>query len=187
MELIGSKTETCLMKAFAGESQARNRYTYFASVARKEGYEHIAAVFEETAAQEKEHAKRFFNFMKGGEVQITASFPAGPSGTTLENLRAAALGEMHEYTEMYPSFVKIAMDEGFNAVARVFEAIGKAETFHGHRYTMLADSLEKGEIFHSGSPVTWRCRNCGYIHEGTEPPQSCPACAHPTAYFEVLK
>jgi rubrerythrin len=186
VELKGSKTEKNLMKAFAGESQARNRYTYFASVAKKDGYEQIAAIFEETAGQEKEHAKRFFNFMQGGEIEITASFPAGPAGSTLENLRAAAHGEMYEYTEMYPSFVKTALDEGFAAIAKVFECIGKAETFHGNRYTMFADMLEKGEAFRRAKPVRWRCRNCGYTSEGTEPPQNCPACAHPMAYFEVI-
>jgi rubrerythrin len=187
MEMKGSKTERCLMKAFAGESQARNRYTYFASVAKKEGYEQIAAVFEETASQEKEHAKRFFNFMQGGEIEITATFPAGPAGCTLDNLRAAAMGEKHEYTELYPVFARTALEEGFTAVAAVFEAIGIAETYHGDRYSVLADRLEKGETFKSPSARKWRCRNCGYIHEGTEAPLACPACTHPRAWFEALQ
>ncbi len=186
MELRGSKTEKNLMKAFAGESQARNRYTYYASAARKEGYEQIGAVFEETANQEKEHAKRFFGFMQGGEIEITASFPAGPVGSTLENLRAAAQGEKYEYTEMYPGFVQTALEEGFSAIAAVFQNIGVAETYHGSRYTALADTLARQEVFRKPAPVRWRCRNCGFTHEGVEPPQSCPACAHPMAFFEVL-
>jgi rubrerythrin len=186
MDLRGSRTENNLMKAFAGESQARNRYTYYSSVARNEGYEQIAFVFEETAGQEKEHAKRFYNFLQGGEIEIAASFPAGPAGSTLENLRAAACGERYEYTEMYPSFVKTALEEGFTAIARVFECIGKAETYHGSRFTAFADTLEKGDTFRRTTPAKWRCRNCGYTHDGVEPPQACPACAHPKAFFEVL-
>jgi rubrerythrin len=184
--LKGTRTEKNLLAAFAGESQARNRYTYFASQARKEGYEQIAAVFEETANQEKEHAKRFFSMLEGGNVQITAEYPAGKIGNTLENLRAAAEGEGYEWGTMYPDFSQVAREEGFEAIARLFENVAVAEKYHGKRYTELADLLEAGRVFKREDPVTWRCRNCGYIHEGTEAPAACPACAHPQAYFEVL-
>jgi rubrerythrin len=184
--LKGTRTEKNLLAAFAGESQARNRYTYFASQARKEGYEQIAAVFEETANQEKEHAKRFFSMLEGGNVQITAEYPAGKIGNTLENLRAAAEGEGYEWGTMYPDFSQVAREEGFEAIARLFENVAVAEKYHGKRYTELADLVEAGRVFKREDPVTWRCRNCGYIHEGTEAPAACPACAHPQAYFEVL-
>ncbi|HDM10276.1 MAG TPA: rubrerythrin family protein, partial [Desulfobacteraceae bacterium] len=180
-ELKGAKTEKNLLTAFAGESQARNRYTYFASQAKKEGYEQIAFIFEETANQEKEHAKRLFKFLEGGEVEISASFPAGGIGTTLENLKAAAAGENHEHTQMYPSFAKVAREEGFDAIAAVFEAIAVAEKQHEKRYNDLAANIEAGRVFKRDEEVVWRCRNCGYLHVGTEAPESCPACAHPQA------
>jgi rubrerythrin len=185
MELKGSRTEKNLLMAFAGESQARNRYTFFASQARKEGYEQIAAIFEETANQEKEHAKRFFSFLQGGDVEITTSFPAGKVGTTLENLKAAAGGENHEWTELYPSFAKIAREEGFSAAASIFDFISVAEKRHEERYKALAHNIEHNEVFKKSEKTTWRCRNCGYTHEGTESPKACPACAHPQAHFEA--
>ena len=185
-ELKGTKTEKNLLTAFAGESQARNRYTYFASQAKKEGYEQIAFIFEETANQEKEHAKRLFKFLEGGEVEISASFPAGVIGTTLENLKAAAAGERYEHSEMYPGFAKVAREEGFDTIAAVFEAIAVAEKQHEKRYNDLAANIEAGRVFKRDEQVVWRCRNCGYIHVGTEAPESCPACAHPQAYFELL-
>ena len=184
--LKGTETEKNLLKAFAGESQARNRYTYFASQAKKEGYIQIAAVFEETANQEKEHAKRLFKFMEGGEIEITAGFPAGKIGTTLENLKEAAAGENYEYSQMYPEFAKVAREEGFNEIACVFEAIAVAEKFHEERYKAFAKNIEEGKVFKRDAPVKWRCRNCGYIHEGNEPPEKCPACAHEKAHFELL-
>ncbi len=184
MNLKGTKTEKNLLTAFAGESQARNRYTYFASVAKKEGYEQIAAVFLETAEQEKEHAKRLFKFLEGGEVEISAAFPAGKISSTLENLKASAGGENYEYEQMYPEFAKIAEEEGFPEIAAVFRAIAVAEKYHEIRFKTLAERLERGEIFKREKPIKWRCRNCGYVHEGTEPPAKCPACAHPQAYFE---
>ena len=185
--LKGTKTEKNIMIAFAGESQARNRYTYFASRARKEGYEQIAAVFEETANQEKEHAKRLFKFLEGGEVEIRASFPAGVIGTTLENLKAAAAGENYEYTKMYPEFAKIAREEGFDEIASVMEAIAVAEKQHEKRYLSLAKQIEQGKVFKRDKKVIWRCRNCGYLHVGKEAPEKCPACDHPRAYFELLR
>lgn len=185
MNLHGSETEKNLMKAFAGESQARNRYTYFAGQARKEGLEQMAAIFEETANQEKEHAKRFFNFLQGGSVEITDIFPAGKVGTTMENLATAALGEHHEWSELYPAAAKKAREEGFEAIAKVFEAISIAEKRHEDRYLAMLDILNKGEAFKRGDVVIWRCRNCGYIEEGIVAPKSCPACAHPQAHFEV--
>ena len=185
-ELKGTKTEKNLLTAFAGESQARNRYTYFASQAKKEGYEQIAFIFEETANQEKEHAKRLFKFLEGGEVEISASFPAGVIGTTLENLKAAAAGERYEHSEMYPGFAKVAKEEGFDTIAAVFEAIAVAEKQHEKRYNALAANIEAGRVFKRDEQVVWRCRNCGYLHVGTEAPESCPACAHPQAYFELL-
>ena len=184
--LKGTQTEKNLLTAFAGESQARNRYTYFASKAKKEGYVQIAAIFEETANQEKEHAKRLFKFLEGGEVEITGSFPAGVIGTTLENLKASAAGENYEHSTMYPEFAKTAREEGFEEIACVFEAIAVAEKYHEERYKALAENIEAGKIFKKDQPVRWRCRNCGYIHEGTEPPEQCPACAHPKGYFELM-
>ncbi len=184
--LKGTKTEKNLLTAFAGESQARNRYTYFASKAKKEGYVQIAAVFEETANQEKEHAKRLFKFLEGGEVEITGSFPAGTIGTTLENLKASAAGENYEHTEMYPEFARIAREEGFNEIACVLEAIAVAEKYHEKRYNSLVRNIEEGKVFKKDAPVKWRCRNCGYVFEGNEPPEKCPACAHPKGYFEAM-
>ncbi|TKJ43857.1 rubrerythrin family protein [candidate division TA06 bacterium B3_TA06] len=182
----GTKTERNLLTAFAGESQARNRYTYFASKARKEGYVQIADIFAETANQEREHAKRLFKFLEGGEVEIAAAFPAGVIGTTPENLKAAAAGENYEWTEMYPGFAKLAREEGFEGIAAVFEAISVAEKQHEKRYNDLLANIEAGRVFKRDKPVIWRCRNCGYLHEGTEAPQECPACAHPQAHFEIL-
>jgi len=182
----GTETEKNLLKAFAGESQARNRYTYFSGVARKEGYVQIADIFEETANQEKEHAKRFFKFMEGGTPEITASYPAGVIGTTAENLKAAAGGEHEEWTKLYPSFGATAREEGFEAVAMVFEKICVAERQHEKRYLGLLKNVEEGTIFKKREKVVWRCRNCGYIHEGEEALKACPACAHPQAYFELL-
>ena len=185
MSVIGTETEKNLLAAFAGESQARNRYTYFASQARKEGYEQIAAIFEETANQEKEHAKREFKFLEGGEVKIAAAFPAGVIGTTLENLKAAAAGEHYEHTEMYPQFAEIADKEGFAEIAAVFTKIAVAEKRHEQRYLALVKNINDGKVFKREKPVRWVCRNCGYVHEGTEPPDVCPACAHSQAHFEL--
>jgi rubrerythrin len=185
MELKGSQTEKNLLAAFAGESQARNRYTYFASKARKEGYEQIAAIFEETANQEKEHAKREFKFLKGGEVEITATFPAGVIGNTHENLKASAAGEHYENTQMYPKFAETADKEGFSEIARVFRNIAIAEKRHEDRYIALAKNITERRVFRREKPVRWVCRNCGYVHEGTEPTEVCPSCAHPRAYFEL--
>jgi rubrerythrin len=185
MSIRGTETEKCLLKAFAGESQARNRYSYFASKATKEEFIQIAAIFEETSNQEKEHAKRLFKFLEGGEVEITAGFPAGVISTTAENLKEAAGGENWEYTEMYPGFAKIARSEGFGEIAEVFLSIAKAEMHHEERYLGLLANLENGRVFRKGSPVLWACHNCGYIHEGTEAPEVCPACNHPQAYFAL--
>ncbi len=185
-KLKGTKTEKNLITSFAGESQARNRYTYFAGKARKEGLMQIADIFEETANQEKEHAKRFFAFLEGGEAEVTASFPAGVIGTTLENLKAAAAGEHHEHTSVYPEFARVAREEGFDAIARVWEAISVAEKQHEKRYNDLAANIEAGRVFKRGGKVVWRCRNCGYLHEADEAPGACPACAHPRDYFELL-
>jgi len=184
--LKGTKTEKNILTAFAGESQARNRYTYFASQARKEGYEQIAAVFLETADNEKEHAKRLFKFLEGGTAGITASYPAGVIGNTKENLKTAAEGENHEHTKMYPEFARIADEEGFPEIAAVIRAIAVAENQHEKRYLALFDNVDKNRVFRREKIVSWRCRNCGYIHEGTEPPEKCPACAHPRAFFELL-
>ena len=183
--LKGTRTERNLLTAFAGESQARNRYTFFASQAKKEGYEQIAAIFLETADQEKEHAKRLFKFLEGGEVEITAAFPAGVIGDTLANLKSAAAGENYEHTAMYPEFARIAEEEGFPQIAAVLRAIARAEQGHEERYLRLMANLEQGKVFRRDEPVVWRCRNCGYLHEGTEPPAVCPSCDHPKAYFEV--
>ena len=182
----GSQTEKNLLVAFAGESQARNRYTYFASAAKKEGLVQIAQIFEETANQEKEHAKRFFKFLEGGDLEITETFPAGVIGTTLDNLKAAAAGEEYEWTTMYPEFAKIAREEGFKVVANAFDAISIAEKQHGKRYADLAANLEAGKVFKRNGKIIWRCINCGYLHEGEEAPKACPACLHPQAYFELL-
>jgi len=184
--LQGSQTEKNLLGSFAGESQARNRYTYFAGQAKKDGFVQIADIFEETANHEKEHAKRFFKFLEGGEVEIVAAFPAGVIGSTLENLKAAAAGERHEHTELYPGFAKIAREEGFEAAAMVWDMISVAEKQHEKRYVELAGNLEADRVFRRPEPVVWRCRNCGYLAEGTEAPQMCPACAHPQAHFELL-
>jgi len=181
-----TQTEKNLLIAFSGESQARNRYTYFAGAAKKEGLVQIAYIFEETANQEKEHAKRFFKFLEGGDLQITETFPAGKIGTTLENLRAAAEGEEYEWSEMYPAFAKVAKEEGFNQIAAAFEAISVAEKQHGKRYKELADNLESGRVFKRNNKVVWRCRNCGYLHESEIAPEVCPACIHPQAHFELL-
>ncbi|NOQ69611.1 MAG: rubrerythrin family protein [Gammaproteobacteria bacterium] len=182
----GTQTEKNLMKAFAGESQARNRYTYFAGVAKKEGLVQIAEIFEETANQEKEHAKRFFKFLEGGNVEITETFPAGKIGITLENLNSAAEGEEHEWEEMYPAFATVAREEGFNDIAAAFEAISIAEKQHGKRYRDLENNLKSGKVFKRNGKVVWRCKNCGYLHEAEEAPNVCPACLHPQAYFELL-
>ncbi|MDM8008833.1 MAG: ferritin family protein [Phycisphaerae bacterium] len=184
--LKGTQTEKNILTAFAGESQARNRYTYAASQARKEGYVQIADAFAETADQEREHAKRFFKLLEGGEAEIKASFPAGVIGTTAENLKHAADGELCEWGSMYPGFAKTAREEGFEAVAKVFEAIAVAEKQHEKRYRGLLANVEAGTVFKKSKKVVWRCRNCGYIHEGEEAPAACPACAHPQAHFEVL-
>ncbi|MDD2798910.1 MAG: rubrerythrin family protein [Bacteroidales bacterium] len=183
----GTKTEQNLLKAFAGESQARNRYTYFASVAKKEGYEQIAAVFLETAEQEKEHAKRFFKFLEGGPVEITATYPAGSIGTTSENLKAAADGENEEWTDLYPEFARIAEEEGFKKVATAFKLIAKVEAEHEARYRTLQARVEAEKVFEREEEIEWQCRNCGHIHKGKKAPENCPACEHPKAYFEPKK
>jgi len=184
--LKGTQTEKNLLTAFSGESQARNRYTYFASKAKKEGYVQISEIFTETANQEKEHAKRLFKFLEGGEVEITGAFPAGVIGTTLENLKDAAAGEHYEQTVMYPEFAKTAREEGFDKIAGTFESIAVAEKQHEKRYLDLAANIEAGKVFKRDETVTWRCRNCGYLHEGREAPEICPACDHPQAHFELL-
>lgn len=181
----GTKTEQNLLKAFAGESQARNRYTYFAKVAKKEGLEQMSAIFTETAENEMEHAKSFFKFLEGGMVEITAAYPAGIIGTTLENLKAAADGENEEWTELYPEFARIAEEEGFKQIAMVFKQIAKVEKHHEERYRKLYDNLESGKVFKRDGKVIWKCRNCGFIHEGSVAPQKCPACDHPQSYFEI--
>jgi rubrerythrin len=182
----GTQTEKNLLTAFAGESQARNRYTYFAGTARKEGYVQISAVFEDTANQEREHAKRFFKFLEGGDVEIAAAFPAGVIGSSAENLEASAAGENHEHTEMYPGFAKVARDEGFPAIAAVFEAVSVAEKQHEARFRGLLANVKAGTVFKKAEKVRWRCRNCGYVHEGNGAPEVCPACVHPQAHFELL-
>ena len=184
--LKGTKTENNLLTAFAGESQARNRYTYFGSKAGKEGYQQIMGFFLETAANEKEHAKRLFKFLQGGELEIKAAFPAGVIGDSKENLKASAAGENHEHTKMYPEFAEIAEEEGFQEIASAFRAIAVAEKQHEKRYLNLLENIEKGRVFRRENVVRWKCRNCGYIHEGTETPGECPACAHPKTYFELL-
>ncbi len=182
----GSKTEKNLLKAFAGESQARNRYTYFASAARKEGYEQIANIFIETAENEKEHAKMFFKHLEGGDVEITATYPAGMIKDTKSNLEAAAAGENLEWTTLYSDFAKIAKDEGFAEIARTFEQISKVEKFHESRYRKLINNIGNAEVFKKKEAVKWHCINCGYVVEGAEAPKECPACKHPQAYYEVL-
>ncbi|KPK26950.1 MAG: rubrerythrin [Desulfobacterales bacterium SG8_35_2] len=184
--LKGTQTEKNILTAFAGESQARNRYTYFASQAKKDGFVQISAIFEETANQEKEHAKRLFKLLEGGEAQVSATFPAGVIGTTLENLQEAAAGENYEHTTMYPDFAKAAMAEGFKNIAAIFMAIAVAEKQHEKRYKDLAANIEADRVFKRESKVTWRCRNCGYLHEGEEAVDECPACAHARAHFELL-
>jgi rubrerythrin len=184
--LKGTRTEKNLLCAFAGESQARNRYTYFTGQAKKDGYEQIAAIFEETANQEKEHAKRFFSFLQGGDVEITAAFPAGMIQSTLDNLKVAAAGENHEHTTLYPGFAKVARQEGFEEIAKLFEAVSVAEKQHEKRYKDLAANIAAGRVFKRDRETVWRCRNCGYLHKGADAPQACPACAHPQAHFELL-
>ncbi|MEJ2729102.1 MAG: rubrerythrin family protein [Deltaproteobacteria bacterium] len=184
--LKGTQTEKNILTAFAGESQARNRYTYFASQAKKDGYVQISEIFTETANQEKEHAKRLFKLLDGGEVEVAAAFPAGVIGTTLDNLKEAAAGENYECTDMYPGFAKTAVGEGFDEIADIFKAIAVAEKQHEKRYLALAANMANGTVFKKSEPVVWRCRNCGYLHEGTDAPEECPACAHPQAHFELL-
>ena len=186
MELKGSETEKNLMAAFAGESQARNRYTYFSGKARKEGFRQISEIFEETANQEREHAKRLMKLMQAGEVEITGKYPSGMGTSTVENLRAAASGENYEWAEMYPSFAAKAREEGFQDIAKVFDAIAVAEKQHEKRYLELAGNIENNTVFKKDKAVKWRCMNCGYVHEGTDAPEKCPACDHPQAHFEEL-
>lgn len=184
--LAGSKTEQNLLKSFAGESQARMRYDYFMKQAKKEGLEQIAAIFEETSLNEKEHAKRFFKFLEGRPVEITATYPAGKIGTTLENLKAAADGEHEEWTELYPEFARVAEEEGFKEIATAYRMIARVEEAHEKRYRKLYDNLEAGKVFKRGDKIVWKCRNCGYLHEGTSAPAKCPACLHPQSYFEMF-
>ncbi len=185
--LKGTRTEQNLLKSFAGESQARMRYDYFAKQAKKEGLEQIAAIFEETALNEKEHAKRFFKFLEGGMVEITAAYPAGIIGTTMENLKAAAEGENEEWTELYPMFANIAEEEGFKTVAAAFRMIAEVEKAHEARYLKLYKNLDEGMVFERDGVIVWKCRNCGYLHEGKKAPKTCPACLHPQAYFEITE
>ena len=185
-QLKGTQTEKNLLMAFAGESQARNRYTYFASKAKKEGFVQVSNIFQETADQEKEHAKRFFKFLEGGDLEVTATFPAGVVGSTFENLLAAAAGEQHEHTELYPSFAATAREEGFETVALAFDAISIAERQHEKRYRDLAANIDNGRVFKRSNKTVWRCLNCGYLHEGDEAPETCPACIHPRDHFELL-
>jgi len=184
--LKGTQTEKNILTAFAGESQARNRYTYFASQAKKDGYVQIQEIFTETADQEKEHAKRLFKLLEGGEVEVTAAFPAGVVGTTQDNLKEAAAGENYEYSDMYPGFAKTAVEEGFEEIAEIFKAIAVAEKQHEKRYLALAANIANNTVFKKDKPVVWRCQNCGYLHEGDGAPEECPACAHPQAHFELL-
>jgi rubrerythrin len=186
MDLKGSKTEKNLLKAFAGESQARNRYTFFANVAKKEGFEQISAIFQETADNEKEHAEIFFKYLEGGEVEIEAGYPAGKIGSTAENLLAAADGEKMEWGTLYPDFKKAAIEEGFEKVAEAFKEIAEIEQQHEKRYRKLFENVKNGTVFKRDSEVKWKCRNCGYIHTGKEPPETCPACKHAQSYYELL-
>ena len=183
----GTKTEQNLLKSFAGESQARSRYVFFASVAKKEGFEKIADVFAETAEQEKEHAKRFFKFLEGGMLEITASYPAGVIGTTKDNLTAAAAGEYEEWHDLYPAFADIAMEEGFPQIATAFKMISKVEAEHEKRYRTLLARVEEDKVFERDEEIEWQCRNCGYVHKGKKAPENCPACNHPKAFFEPKK
>lgn len=185
MELKGSETEKNLLKAFAGESQARNRYSYFASVARKEGFEQIAEIFGETADNEREHAKVFFKYLEGGDVEINAMYPAGKIGMTTENLKAAAEGEKMEWSNIYPEFERIAREEGFEDVADSFKEIAEVEGYHERRYLKLLENVKDGKVFEKGESLKWKCRNCGYVHEGESAPEVCPACKHDRKYFEV--
>jgi rubrerythrin len=185
MNFNGSQTEKNLLAAFAGESQARNRYTFFASVAKKEGFEQIGAIFEETLANEKEHAELFFKHLKGGMVEITATYPAGIIASTLDNLKVAAEGEKMEWGKLYPDFAEVAQKEGFPEVASTFRMVAKVEAYHERRYNKLVESFEQGKVFKKDQPVKWKCRNCGYVFEGTAAPEKCPVCAHLKAYFEV--
>jgi rubrerythrin len=185
MKLTGSKTEKNLLKSFAGESQARTRYTFFASVAKKEGYEQISAIFTETANNEKEHAELFFKYLKGGDVEITAAYPAGIIGTTAKNLKAAAEGEKMEWGTLYPDFAGVADIEGFTKVANTFRMIAKVEKEHEKRYLKLLENIEEDKVFKKGEVIKWKCRNCGYIGEGDEAPEKCPVCDHARSYFEV--
>ena len=185
-KLAGTQTEKNILAAFAGESQARNRYSFFASKAKKDGFEAVSYVFEETASQEREHASRLFKMLEGGEIEITAAFPAGVVGTSVENLLAAAAGEQHENTSMYPDFAKVAREEGFDAIAKTFEWIAVAEKYHERRFRAFAKLIQDGTMFKRGEGTVWRCRNCGYNHTGAEAPTVCPACAHPQAHFEIL-
>lgn len=186
-ELKGTKTEQNLLKAFAGESQARNRYEFFAKVAQNEGYQQIAFIFQKTADQEKQHAKRFFKFLQGRDVEITAIYPAGKIGTTVENLKAAAMGENEEWTKIYPMFSDIAKEEGFPEISTAFKMIAKVEAEHEKRYSKLVKTIEEGIVFEKKSKVKWVCRNCGYVHEGEKALETCPACLHPKAFFELLE
>ncbi|MCL7488171.1 MAG: rubrerythrin family protein [Desulfobulbaceae bacterium] len=186
VQLIGSQTEKNILTAFAGESQARNRYTYFAKQAKKEGLVQVSQIFERTADQEKEHAKRLFKFLQGGEVEVVASFPSGVIGNTLQNLEAAAAGENYEYSEMYPEFANIAMKEGFDDIASAFTSIAVAEKQHEKQYRDFIDNLASGRVFKRDDSVVWYCANCGYLHEGTDAPEKCPACDHARAYFQLL-
>jgi len=183
--LKGTKTEKNLLKSFAGESQARMRYNYFAKQAKKEGLEQIAAIFTETAINERAHAKRFFKFLEGGEVEITATYPAGQIGTTLENLKASAEGENEEWTDLYPEFARVAEEEGFKEIASAWKLIAKVEKAHEDRFKTLYENLEAGKVFERNGKIMWKCRNCGYIHEGEKAPKTCPACLHPQSYFEI--
>jgi len=185
MELKGSQTEKNLLGAFAGESQARTRYSFFASVAKKEEYEQISGIFQETSDNEKEHAQLFFKHLKGGTAEITASYPAGIIGSTKENLKAAAEGEKFEWGTLYPGFAETAEKEGFKDVARTFRQVAKVEAYHERRYLKLLANVEQGKVFRKGSAIKWKCRNCGYVYEGGEAPEKCPVCSHPRAYFEV--
>jgi rubrerythrin len=186
MKLKDTRTEKNLLAAFAGESQARNRYTFFASAAKKEGYEQIAALFLETAENEKEHAKRFFKFLEGGMSEFTASFPAGTIGGTAQNLKNSAAGENEEWTKLYPGFAKVADEEGFREIAEAFRQIARVEVKHEKRYRKLLETVEQGKVFKKDAPAVWKCRNCGLHHEGTEAPDLCPACLHPKSFFELL-
>lgn len=186
MKIKGTETEKNLLKAFAGESQARNRYAFFASQAVKEGFQQIAGIFNETADNEKEHAKRFFQFLEGGDAEILATYPAGRIGTTIENLLAAAAGEREEWGALYPGFSETARKEGLEEIAKVIDEIAEVEEQHERRYLKLAENVKTGKVFKRDKAVAWKCRNCGYIHEGAEAPQLCPACAHPRAYYELF-